>query len=257
MVLTSIQIGLAVANRGRAWDEPAMGAKSIEGSFQWLRMCNEAIENPLGANSHRQETPLRIRRAAASIAGTLALTVLASPGLLLAPGVAHAADGEADAIANATADVVPTLNPAPPGVADNPDTHGFSSAIGSEAGLVTRTVDATAAAPNPYGCYGQTDQPHLSATPGYVNVHARTRCAVNVGYLEAYTELYRGRWYGPQFLNSGDSRREFSYTSGDAVAPWHCAGVGTYTYEGDSAHEVTDGANRYYAYTYNYKRLTC
>jgi hypothetical protein len=201
---------------------------------------------------------LSIRRIAASVAGTLALTLLASPGVVLTGGVAFAADGEADTVANATADAVPINNTAPPGMQDNPVARPLVNGVTvTSATLVTSAVDSTAAAPNPYGCYGQTDQPHLSSTYGYVNVHARTRCAVNVAYAEAYTELYRGRWYGPQFLNSGDSKREFSYTSGDAVAPWHCAGVGTYTYEGDSAHEITDGANRYYAYTSNYKRLTC
>lgn len=69
--------------------------------------------------------------------------------------------------------------------------------------------------------------------------------------------MYRGRFYGAEFLASGSSFRDVSNDSKDAVARWHCAGVGTYTYETDSYHEVTDGANTYTANTANSERFAC
>jgi hypothetical protein len=101
-----------------------------------------------------------------------------------------------------------------------------------------------------YPCYGQTDQPHLSAHyPGTVNVIARTVCYGTGVYV--YTELYRDRWYGEQFLDSG-SRSGTNSVS--ANASWYCKGAGTYTYRAYSYHSATGKGT---ANTYNYRRLTC
>ncbi len=101
-----------------------------------------------------------------------------------------------------------------------------------------------------YGCYGQTDRPHLSShVPGTVNVVARTVCPGESVYVQ--TSLYRDRWYGPQFLDSG-SNSGFGSTSTNAA--WNCSGSGTYTYRAYSYHEATVSG---WAYTSNSARLTC
>jgi hypothetical protein len=109
------------------------------------------------------------------------------------------------------------------------------------------TSTSTTLSSNPYGCYGQTDYPHESTTdPGYARVHARTQCNVNVYYIYVYTELYRLRWYGWQYLANGSASKY-----------WYCKGVGTYTYDAESYHEVQQGGVTYTAYTGNSNRFTC
>jgi hypothetical protein len=108
---------------------------------------------------------------------------------------------------------------------------------------------------NPYGCYGQTDYPHWSSD--YASVHARTKCSVALPELYVETDLYRSRWYGWQYLTWDQSQTSWLTTSYDATPHWYCKGVGTYTYEGDSYHEVNGGGTTYYAYTYNDGRFSC
>jgi hypothetical protein len=138
----------------------------------------------------------------------------------------------------------------PPGVPDNPDIPLPS--VPNDDVLGSGGLDA---APNPYGCRGSTAYPHESS--GDVSVHARTKCRDNVGYVAAETSLYRERWYGAQHLDDGQSARNFSYTSYDAVARWMCYRTGTYTYYAMSSHEVTDGARRYTAATSAGARISC
>lgn len=101
-------------------------------------------------------------------------------------------------------------------------------------------------------CYGQTDQPHLSThQPGTVNVVARTVCRGSTEWVYVYTELYRDRWWGEQFLDSGENS---GYGSTSTNASWYCRGSGTYTYRAYSYH---DSASSVPTRTYNYRRLTC
>ena len=88
--------------------------------------------------------------------------------------------------------------------------------------------------PNPFGCRGQTDLPHESSTSGEASTHSRTRCMLVAPRVSVTNAMYRGRFYGAEFLASGSSFRDVSNDSKDAVARWHCAGVGIYTYETDS-----------------------
>lgn len=100
------------------------------------------------------------------------------------------------------------------------------------------------------GCYGQTDRPHPSSHyPGSVNVEARTVCFGRSVYVS--TALYRDRWYGPQFLDSGSNS---GYGSVETNASWWCSGTGTYTYRAYSYHSATGAGT---ANTYNYARFTC
>ncbi len=134
-----------------------------------------------------------------------------------------------------------------------PGSTSSSATLGSTGSVST---DATLSG-NPYGCYGQTDYPHQSSTsPGYANVHARTRCSVYVYHVYVYTELYRLRWYGWQYLNNGSSNRYNSYYAQDSVS-WYCKGVGTYTYDAESYHLVQQGGVTYTAYTGNSNRFSC
>jgi hypothetical protein len=105
-------------------------------------------------------------------------------------------------------------------------------------------------APAAVGCYGQTDQPHPSThVPGTVNVVARTVCPGFAVYVS--TALYRDRWYGQQFLDSGSASGTGTATTN---ASWRCQGAGTYTYRAYSYHAAT---NHNPAYTYNSRRFTC
>lgn len=143
------------------------------------------------------------------------------------------------------------IDPAPPaGVPDNP----ALPALIAVPQLNLAGIATAGGAPNPYGCYGQTDRPHPSE--GDVSVHARTNCRVDVVHIKVATSLYRGRWYGAQHLKDGTSGRDFSNTSDDAVARWACYRTGKYTYEADSTHEVTNGQT-YYAATTNNDRFWC
>jgi hypothetical protein len=120
----------------------------------------------------------------------------------------------------------------------------------------TRMTQYDAAGPsNPYGCYGQTDFPHLSINEA--SVHGRTRCARQVVELSVATTLYRGRWFGAELLENDASSRSFSDDSRDATPHWRCLGSGTYTYEGDSNHEAFDGGRHFYQSTTRNLRFLC
>jgi hypothetical protein len=101
-----------------------------------------------------------------------------------------------------------------------------------------------------YPCYGQTDRPHLSThVAGTANVVARTVCYGTGVYV--YTELYRDRWYGQQFLDSGSGSGTNSVSTN---ASWYCRGAGTYTYRAYSYHSATGAGT---ANTANSNRFAC
>lgn len=147
---------------------------------------------------------------------------------------------------------------APNGRIDNPDrrTPGgvartqLSGGSSSGGDVTTQQI-----APNPYGCYGQTDYPHKSN--GDASTHSRTRCNVQLPRVSVWNSMYRGRWYGAEYLASGSSSRNFSTTSYDAVARWWCYGVGTYTYETNGYHEAWDGGTTYTGDTRQSNRFYC
>jgi hypothetical protein len=187
----------------------------------------------------------------------LALSVAVSPPASATPAAGAAGPKSAPAV------------PAAPIGGDNPDSwssHMGSSQAGLGLTMASSTISRDGAdntnnnpdsgsSGNPYGCYGQTDLPHWSLDDA--SVHGRTTCDVTVGYLSVQTDLYRGRWYGAEYLNGDTSYRDFNNTSYDATPHWNCHNVGTYTYEGDSVHEISDGANEYWAYTSNHNRFDC
>ncbi|GEL25746.1 hypothetical protein PSU4_47000 [Pseudonocardia sulfidoxydans NBRC 16205] len=148
---------------------------------------------------------------------------------------------------------------APNGKVDNPDTHktgpAKSTLTGADSSSPKGGVTTQQVAPNPYGCYGQTDFPHQSS--GDASTHSRTVCSINLVELRVTNDMYRGRWYGPEYLASGSNFRNYATSSNDAVARWRCAGVGIYTYETDSNHSAFDGGQWYYGGTTNNARFNC
>ena len=75
--------------------------------------------------------------------------------------------------------------------------------------------------------------------------------------MYAYSELYRERWYGLEFLDSAASSTPWTYAKVKAIPKWYCRGVGTYTYRVYGYHEVSDGGTIWYKYSYNSNRFTC
>jgi hypothetical protein len=120
------------------------------------------------------------------------------------------------------------------------------------------TADAATVAAYPADCIGVSDYPHQSVhNPGYAVAQVRTECSLQRSWMYAYGELYRDRWYGPQFLASASSSTKWTYGKVRAIPTWRCAGVGTYTYHIYGYHEVTDAGTLWYKYSSNSNRFTC
>jgi hypothetical protein len=182
------------------------------------------------------------------------LAIVASTAILASGGGIAAAAPPA-ATPGSERGVVTPVPPSTPGSTISSEAD-LSTSSNSNTPSVGITPNATTPA-NPYGCGGKTDQPHLTGHGTEASVHARTNCDLTVYYLYVATDLYRLRWYGWEWLNGGSSSRNWNTTSYDATPHWTCKGVGTYTYEGDSYHEVNDGSTIYYAYTGNQNRFAC
>ncbi|MEW1952132.1 hypothetical protein [Terrabacter sp. NPDC080008] len=132
--------------------------------------------------------------------------------------------------------------------------HSSSASLDSTAqGKPSGTVEGYApSAAVPSGCWGYTDNVHASYS--FASVHGRTECPFYTNMV-VNTNLYRSRWWGWEYLaNGGDSGYKM-YTN--ANAKWYCAGVGTYTWLGESYHRVVINGNSYIAYTDNDDRWTC
>jgi hypothetical protein len=170
----------------------------------------------------------------------------------------------ATAVAVATAAAATRTPPSPAPSAATPLTVGQPDAAehagpaaqpsqAAQAGQATPAGEVGAAF---YGCYGQTDYPHLSShNPGYVNVEARTWCAVWMPWLYVKTDLYRSRWWGWEWLAWG-SRGGSGYRVDDHAARW-CGGTGTFTYLGSSYHEAQINGQYGIVYTWNANRFGC
>jgi hypothetical protein len=152
----------------------------------------------------------------------------------------------------APASAVGSPHPAPGSVSAHSATLGQTSRSGTAPALTSGLGS------NPYGCYGQTDNPHESGhNPGFANTVSRTVCDTWLAYLTAATDLYRLRWYGWQYLTSGGASGE-NVSSVQGPTSWNCSGVGTYTYEADTYHEADDYFGNYYtADTYAQARFGC
>jgi hypothetical protein len=111
--------------------------------------------------------------------------------------------------------------------------------------------------PNPYGCYGRADYPHLSNHyPGTVAATGRTICATGGLYLKVTAKLARqdclfGAW--PcwwTYLDTavGTSPRTLS-DNAVATASANCSRSGSHLYAFVINSEVWDSHNRYYSGT--------
>lgn len=137
--------------------------------------------------------------------------------------------------------------PAPP---LPPDTEISGSVFLLES--VSGDMHPNALAPNPIGCYGQTDAPHNSShVTGTINVVARTVCpGINVTTIHVDTILYRfnGATYvavgpfSPNTASGASSVSTNSATTGECVPG---------TYQGASNHYVIYLGNVYRGSTYN------
>ena len=141
-------------------------------------------------------------------------------------------------------------------------TLGRLAPKGNQSSWQTKAKTATdapaAIAAYPADCIGVSDYPHQSVhNPGYAVAQVRTECRVQRSWMYAYGELYRDRWYGPQFLASAASSTKWTYGKVRAIPTWHCAGVGTYTYHIYGYHEVTDAGTLWYKYSSNSNRFAC
>jgi len=155
---------------------------------------------------------------------------------------------------------MPSTPPEEKSLGDDPtnDTPAVVSTPVDENGpnrfAVAAAAGRTGVGVNPYGCVGSTAKPHYSS--GKASVHAKTHRTLNVGRIAARTTLYRWRWYGVQKLDGPRwGIRNYANDSTEAVARRGCSE--TYTYEGDSYHEVDDGARRYTTYTFEKARFSC
>lgn len=108
---------------------------------------------------------------------------------------------------------------------------------------------------NPYGCFGQTDNPHKSSNTWAANVHAKSECAVNVPEIHVTTQLYKEscfltfcEWevHGPVAPKWDVDRKLVKVNS---AGPPPCENG---KYKGTSSHSVI-GANgiQYIAFTEN------
>ena len=124
-----------------------------------------------------------------------------------------------------------------------------------EVGTSGRAAEAVAA--YPADCIGVSDYPHQSAHDlGYAAAQVRTECRAQRTRQYASGELYRDRWYGPQFLDGAASSTKWTYGKVRAIPRWKCYGVGTYTYHVYGYHEVSSGT-LYYKYSSNSHRFGC
>ena len=100
--------------------------------------------------------------------------------------------------------------------------------------------------PNPYGCYGQSDKPHLSRhVPGKVNAIVRTECSVAVPWIYAEANLYHlnvfgfGIWQDSGSYGANDARQAYTNAAAECktgtwvVTGYHqVVGLDRVTYEG-------------------------
>ena len=128
---------------------------------------------------------------------TLAGTLAALSGSMASTAIPALADGDSPPQNGSHADKVKDLMkrmresvnetlPANAPLVPWPDDHEGS-------GGTAATSFSTQFDPNPYGCIGQTDNPHKSTHTGgtTINVIARTKCNVSVPEIYVNTQLYK------------------------------------------------------------------
>ena len=143
---------------------------------------------------------------------------------------------------------------------DMTNTDSEDSAI-----LMPEGDDNAQVAPNPYGCYGQTDNPHASSTSGYTDivVKARTVCptgpdmpriGVDLVLMKGSVCIGTACAVWTAYSNISYNERQNARRVGGVAAGAPCEnGV----YMGESFHYVLDSNNiLYYGYTENKHRVT-
>jgi hypothetical protein len=108
---------------------------------------------------------------------------------------------------------------------------------------------------SPASCYGRTDTPHYSR--GEASVHGTTNCSRYATYVEVYTELYRNRWYGRDFLDSRVRSSQWNTTSYEATPHASCIGYGNSSYFGYSSHKSVENGKTYTGSTNRTGSFSC
>lgn len=133
-----------------------------------------------------------------------------------------------------------------------PNSVASESAVTRKPKSTGPTTMAAALSFSPAGCTGYTDYPHKSNSDA--SVHGRTKCRVQVPYVEVTSLLRRDRWWGQQQVGSPrTSHRTNNPLSGDATPHYYCAGQGLYSYRGYSSHKSLENGRTYVASTSNWQ----
>lgn len=124
------------------------------------------------------------------------------------------------------------------------------------------TISANAALDvNPWGCYSQSNNPHLSGhNPGYVSAIGTTTCSV--APPDNYTDgaLYRQDCFliFCKWTEVGSDEQDLSFVTSTRAIPNHqCSDASSHLYELDTYSEVDDGVNFYSAITYKQATVNC
>jgi hypothetical protein len=134
--------------------------------------------------------------------------------------------------------VAAAVTPPPPGT---PSTQTLtSSGTAPSTGVHPNTVHLGS---SPAGCYGQTDNAHLSGTTS--SVHGRTNCTFSVDQLGVTTTDWNLAWFGWNPLNSGSASRTFANKSGDATPHAGCSSTDEHSFYGSSTHYSIEGGTEY------------
>lgn len=111
---------------------------------------------------------------------------------------------------------------------------------------------------NPYGCYGQSHDPHYSNEYDQVHAKAWSVCGAQVQYIAVFSELYAVHWWGGRTLVDSDSiERSYAWTTDNLTLTGNCTG-GPQTWRIESYHLFRgyDGV-LYEAWTANQKEVAC
>ncbi len=107
---------------------------------------------------------------------------------------------------------------------------------------------------NPWGCFGQSDNPHLSGhNPGYVSAIGHTDCTTAPPNSYTTANLFRQDYCIVALCHwtlVGTDEQTDSFNAHTRAIPNHlCSDSSSHLYEIDTYHQVDDGTNIYYTYT--------
>lgn len=129
----------------------------------------------------------------------------------------------------------------------------------------TQTSLKQGSVPNPWGCYGISNDPHNSKhNPGHIVGIGATICTSSntPSYIFVHSQMARERWFGLETVDSGSSSTPYNIGRVRYVNIFpqsgNCNGQ-TFTWHVDSYHEAKNPTSPLYTATSptNIKRRTC